>query len=798
MAEHGSQPGDGLSPNGGPNSNSNGRDDSGRAPLPGSSNSSNSGSSHLVPSVKGSAANGTNGTQPSGSSNGSANGGGNGENGSVLSVDDPRTRALLEQLLQTITMDGVGSSEKERPRPSLVSEIWMALRRRWKPMLVVFALALAAISWKLRPVGTQFVATATMQLPKSSDGGSPDLLGISGQRNAAGSTLDTQIAIIKSAPFVNWVKHKAQLALEDQARHGRLPAPQRDAAIGAIKDATFEAQAPVSPELVNVTATSDNPVTSVTLANTSIDMYGERLIHRGNLSQNVDKDFVRNRRDEKLKELNRAKVDLQKFKEANNVFDIQEALTRNNAAIETLTQNERAARIEEQAGKDATSISGDAITQGLQQRAAETGLNYDAVTRLFFPNSPEGLEAKSKLDAAQKLYNQRVDRLVDQNKQRAQDAVTAIKEARQRADKLPLIEYQMSRLQDQVAQAGTTYGQLSTRYTQLALSSAAQPATSDPIQRADMLSIMPVSRTWSRAILTGLLCAFVLASLCALLLEQLDHSLHSVSDLEPLLPAGVLGTMPLLRGRSERRLAQMTGAQPMAPRVLEACRIVRSNLSFATMDSPAQTILITSAAPGEGKSLSALNLATVTAFDGRRVLLLDCDLRRPSQHSLNGLPLEPGFTNLLAGEASVEEAIQSTKVNNLWVMTAGTLPLNPPELLGSPEARRLLHEFKDRFDVIVIDSPPVLALTDAQVLCSQVDGVVMIVAAESTSKEEVQRAQAMLRHAGGRLLGAVFNKVRRGDATPGYGTYAAYAAYGPNTLGRDRALSESVGTLGKQ
>jgi capsular exopolysaccharide synthesis family protein len=121
--------------------------------------------------------------------------------------------------------------------------------------------------------------------------------------------------------------------------------------------------------------------------------------------------------------------------------------------------------------------------------------------------------------------------------------------------------------------------------------------------------------------------------------------------------------------------------------------------------------------------------------------------------------------------------------------------LNPPELLGSPDTRRFLQDLKERFDVIVIDSPPVLALTDAQVLCSQVDGVVMIVAAESTSKEEVQRAQAMLRHAGGRLLGAVFNKVRRADSTPGYGTYASY---GPNMLGRDRALSESVGTLAKR
>ncbi len=792
MAEHGSQPGDGLVPNGGSRGGPSGDDNSGR--------DNTEGFSHLVPSANGAAqedspppASASNTSNGAGGNGAGGNGHGNGsrDNASVLSVDDPRTRVLLEQLLHTITTDG-GSAAREKPRPSMISEWWMALRRRWKPMLVVFALSLIAISWKLRPVGSQFVATATMLLPKSATSAGSDVLaGLGGQRDAPGSTLDTQIAIIESRPFVEQVKADAKSALERHKRAGSLTAPL-PVVSQAVQGATFKAAAPVSPELVDVTVTSDNPEASVVLANTTVAVYARRLVQRGNHDQDVDVQFVKEQRQKTLQDLDKAKADLQHFKERYHVFDIQEALTRNNASVEELAQKSRAANIEAAAGAQATSVSGDAITQSLQQRASDAKLRYDAVTRDFYPTSPEGLASKAQLDAAQALYQQRVDRLIQQNAQTARDVQQNLRGAQKRANALPAIEYALSRLQDRVQQAGSTYAQLSTRYTSLALSRAANPATAEPIQSA--LSAMEVSRTWSRAILTGLLCALVMAALCALLLEQLDHSLHSVSDLEPLLPVGVLGTMPLLRGRAERRLAQMTGAQPMAPRVLEACRIVRSNLSFATMDSPAQTILITSAAPGEGKSLSALNLATVTAFDGRRVLLLDCDLRRPSQHSLNGLPLEPGFTNLLSGEASIDETLQSTRVNNLWVMTAGTLPLNPPELLGSPEARRMLQEFKARFDVIVIDSPPVLALTDAQVLCSQVDGVVMIVAAESTSKEEVQRAQGMLRHAGGRLLGAVLNKVRRGDAMPGYGTYASY---GPNMLGRDRSLSDSVGTLAR-
>jgi capsular exopolysaccharide synthesis family protein len=653
-------------------------------------------------------------------------------------------------------------------------------------MFLVFALTVAAVSYKLRPVGVVWVSTATMLLPRTASGGSTEsaLSVLGGQREAPGSALDTQIAIIESRPFTKRVR--------DTVR-GRFLKEKKTALVPLVDGASFDATAPTSPELVDVTVTSGNEAVSVALANASVEVYAKRLVERGDKSTDENVNFVGERLKAAEKALNKAKLDLQNYKQENKIFDIASALATSNAAIETLKEKESAARIEAQAGPAAASVSNDGITQTLQQRASEAKLKYDAQLRLFFPSAPEAREAEADWRAAQGLADRRLRALLAQNQQAARDTARALDEARRNGERLPAIEFRLSQLQADLEQKAATFKQLSDRFTTLNLSRAAKAATADPVQKAE--SAMGVSRTWSRAVSTALLCAIVLAGLCALLLEQLDRTLHSVTDLEPLLPAAVLGTMPLLRGRAERRLAHMTGAQPMAPQVLEACRIVRSNLSFATMSSPAQTILITSAAPGEGKSLSALNLATVTAFDGRRVLLLDCDLRRPSQHTLNGLPLEPGFTNLLSGEATIDEAVQATKVSNLWVMTAGTLPLNPPELLGSPETRRFLQEFKDRFDVVVIDSPPVLALTDAQVLCSQVDGVVMIVAAESTGKDEVQRAQAMLRHAGGRLLGAVFNKVRRGSATPGYGTYQNY---GGNPLHRDRALADSVGTLARR
>ncbi|HXI15312.1 MAG TPA: P-loop NTPase, partial [Chloroflexota bacterium] len=308
-------------------------------------------------------------------------------------------------------------------------------------------------------------------------------------------------------------------------------------------------------------------------------------------------------------------------------------------------------------------------------------MKYETILQDFLPTSPEARAAQSEWTAAQAQVDRRISNLLRQAQQQASDTQRELDEARASAARLPRVEYNLSQKTAKVAQLQTIFQTLTDRYTGLNLTRDVASATATDL--APAVGAAPTTRTWSRAILTGLLCALTLALACAALLEQLDSSIHAVDDIEPLLQTPVLGAMPLLRGRAERRLAYITGAQAMAPLVLESCRIIRSNIAFATMDAPMRSVLITSADAGEGKSLSALNLATVMAFDGRSVVLLDCDLRRPSQHTLNGLPLEAGFTNVLAGEATLEETLQSTSVKNLKVMTAGTLPLNPPELLGS-------------------------------------------------------------------------------------------------------------------
>jgi succinoglycan biosynthesis transport protein ExoP len=702
----------------------------------------------------------------------------------AINVDDPRTRVLLEQLLTTLSQDNTPTIEKPQRGPSLNSVLG-ALRRRWLPMALLFVVALVGVTWKLRPGKSHFIASSTMLLPTSGGAGSAAdaaLAVLGGRKDTPGGSIDTQIAILQSPLFQ---KQARDIAKRKMLKDKKDPT--------YVDSTSVSAAAPVSPELITITVTSPEAEAATYVANANVDAFAQRMRSEGDKIHDANIATVQQQVNQVNSQLQKAKIDLQRYKDATGVFSIETALQRSSQQITELEAKARAARIDAEAGATGPSISGDGITNNLQQKAADARAEYQSVLRDFYPTSPEAKAAESEWRAAQALVDQRVNMLTRQQRQQAVDAERELAEARRSASVLPAVEFRLSQLTQKVAQLEVLYKTLSDRYNALLLTrNSKSPAASN---LTPAVSAAEVNRTWSRAVMMGLLVAVVLAFACGVLLEQLDSSLHSTEDLEPLLPAAVLGTMPLLRGRAERRLAHITGAQPMAPLILESCRIIRSNLAFATMDAPVRSVLVTSADPGEGKSLSALNLATVMAFDGRSVALVDCDLRRPSQHTLNGLGLEPGFTNILSGETTLEEALQSTSVANLKVLTAGTLPLNPPELLGSRAARELVSQLKESFDVIIIDSPPVLALTDAQVLCSVADGVVMVVAADSTPKAHVQRAQAMLRHAGGRLLGAVFNKAKSYNSPD---TYGGYYSYGNNIVGHEKRLSESMGGLSKR
>lgn len=195
---------------------------------------------------------------------------------------------------------------------------------------------------------------------------------------------------------------------------------------------------------------------------------------------------------------------------------------------------------------------------------------------------------------------------------------------------------------------------------------------------------------------------------------------------------------------------------PRSP-ITEQYRTVRTNLQFSSVDQDLQTMLLTSAGPGEGKSMTSANLAVVYAQQGKKVLLIDADLRKPTIHYTFRLDNLRGLSNALVSNMSLQEIVSPSDVGNLDLISCGPIPPNPSELLGSKRMKELVREARQAYDIIIFDTPPVLAVTDAQILANLCDGVVLVVRSKKTEFDAADKAIELLQSANAKILGTILN-----------------------------------------
>lgn len=206
-------------------------------------------------------------------------------------------------------------------------------------------------------------------------------------------------------------------------------------------------------------------------------------------------------------------------------------------------------------------------------------------------------------------------------------------------------------------------------------------------------------------------------------------------------------------------------------RAAEAFRTLRTNIQFSSLDGDVKSIVVTSSAPSEGKSTVMTNLAITMAQTGKKVIIIDCDLRRPTVSKKLGLPNTEGLTNVLIQEKKVEECVLATKIPNLYALTSGPVPPNPAELLGSKKMKSVLEGLHGVFDIILIDAPPVIAVTDAQILSTLAEGVLLIACYGQTEKNGLIKSKELLDKVGAKILGVVMNKVPEKAESYYYGKY---------------------------
>jgi len=281
------------------------------------------------------------------------------------------------------------------------------------------------------------------------------------------------------------------------------------------------------------------------------------------------------------------------------------------------------------------------------------------------------------------------------------------------------------------------------------------------IVESAQLPTVPVSPNVRMNVLLAVAIGATLAIAAAFLLEYLDDTVKTPDDVERVMGLTTLGAISRIGDIKEVADGLVVPRDPKSP-VAEAYRVLRTNLQFTSVGSDISTFIVTSAASSEGKTTTLANLGVTIAQAGKRVILVDTDLRRPSLHKLFGLPNSIGLTSMLLDETlGVQDVIMPTEIPNLRLLTSGPRPPNPAELLASRRMDEIIAALETEADVAIFDTPPVLAVTDATVMSTKVGGVVMVVEMGQTRTEICRRAVETLRQVEARILGVVMNKISR-------------------------------------
>lgn len=303
-------------------------------------------------------------------------------------------------------------------------------------------------------------------------------------------------------------------------------------------------------------------------------------------------------------------------------------------------------------------------------------------------------------------------------------------------------------------------------------------------QRASV-SDTPVSPQTKRNIALGLGVGLLLGIGLAILRDRLDNTVKNRETLQEITHVGLVGTVPLDK---ERRSEPAISFDRDNSTIAEAFRKLRTNLQFLAVDNPPRLIVIASSLPSEGKTTTAINLALALAESEHNVVVVDGDMRRPKLAQYLGAVGSVGFSNVLSGGATLDDAIQATRFPRLSVLTSGAVPPNPSELLASQAAKKVLSDLKARFDYVIVDSSPLLAVTDAAIIAASSDGVLVMTRFGSTKREQLAHAIKSLEDVGAPVLGSVFTMTpARGASSYSYN----YGYYGEGEAGKPEVSTTS-------
>lgn len=404
------------------------------------------------------------------------------------------------------------------------------------------------------------------------------------------------------------------------------------------------------------------------------------------------------------------------------------------------------------------------IEQNIKQQQEQRRQQANQQGNLKDPEMQRLEQFRSELEDQNKYYTALIE-----STRRQLDDLEKLPASNERDKRVLDLRAQLQQAQDLNLKALTSLADVQAKTAQLSAGNVFNTAV--VVDEARVPNAPEASRTPINVLL-ALAASLALSVGGAILLEYLDYTYKNPEELDAEYGMPTLATIYAIEGKGKKEQDKLVALYYPKSSVTESYRALRTNIQFAIASKPIKTLLVTSAHPNEGKTVTAANLAIVFAQMGQRVILCDLDLRRPSVHRFFAIPNRLGFTNLLLDNPlSLDSYLQPTPVDGLMVLTSGPLPPSPAEVLSSPKTRLLLERLCAEVDLLIVDSPPAALVTDAAILASQLDAVIQVVLAGVTRRDVVKRGRDVLARSGGRLLGPVINRMKTSESTYKYQYY---------------------------
>jgi polysaccharide biosynthesis transport protein len=707
-------------------------------------------------------------------------------------------------------------------------DYWLIVRRR-RMIIIASTVLVALLSFGFaRQKVPIYQATAAVKFEQSTQlsGLLVEVLSYS-----SADSIETQVTIIKSYPILEDVAKRLGYLKEIPTGAAAREAKGYWGTLDSI-NAKLRVNRVPNTSILEITATSTKPRDAQDLANATAESYRDYNKSLRNSRVTEARRFIENQLKDVEARSRRTEAEIWAFREANRIVApgaessvLMSVFTQVRGDIEKTRQQrieleslqQRLAGLDAAAPTDRIFIeTSNPAMQKLQVTLSELQLERNNLSLEVTDRHPRLQAIDDRIREIRAEMRREVAAQIAMLRNREEFLNRQVGELQQKNRELPTLELSLQRLQREAKTNDDLLALLKTKH-QEALIKEAEQIEEVSIVRPATEPDSPIGGETANTMLVGAVLGLALGLVLAFVRETLDTSIGTIEDVEAYLGVPVLGVVPHIDSREtvqrilERRPALatidpeallshsllITHFDPKSP-VAEAYRTLRTNIQFARMERSGKVLVVSSPTLQEGKTTTIVNLALTMAQSGQKTLLIGANMRRPSIHRFFGIEREPGLSNILVGSAQwrdcirtvadilmgrfeMEDIMAAPGLDNLHIIEAGPVPANPSELLSTPAMTGFLHSVRDVYDVVLVDTPPILPVTDSAIVASQADGVVLVYQAGKVGRLVLKRAKVHVENVGGKVWGVVLNDVKTEIAGYAYTQYYTHY-YGEETV----------------